>query len=86
MSKIISKELLSAVLDVDDIEVICIAGDEVHFNGYLARDINIYELAFHTRDFFKKKAKHLTLNQSIEDIFKEAHTIYEKLKEGDSDV
>ena len=41
--------------------------------------INIYELAFRTRDYFKTKNKHLSLNQSIEDIFKEANSIYESL-------
>ena len=43
------------------------------------KDINIYELALRTRDYFKTKNKHLSLNQSIEDIFKEANNIYKRL-------
>ena len=39
--------------------------------------INIYELAFRTREYLKTKSKHLSLNQSIDDIFKEANDIYE---------
>ena len=41
--------------------------------------INIYELAFRTREYLKTKSKHLNLNQSIDDIFKEANDIYESL-------
>lgn len=40
---------------------------------------NIYELAFRTREYLKTKSKHLSLNQSIDDIFKEANDIYESL-------
>ena len=51
----ISKELLNAVLDIDDIEAICVLGDEVIFNGYLARDINIYELAHKCKEWLHSK-------------------------------
>ena len=43
------------------------------------QEINIYELAFRTREYLKTKSKHLSLNQSIDDIFKEANDIYESL-------
>ena len=93
MEVIISKELLSEVYGMDIINIIgrdkkndlvfeimkeypCDEGFETKKVGTY---INIHELAFLTRDYFKTKSKHLTLNQSIEDIFKEANSIYESL-------
>ena len=82
---VVSKELLSAVLNkaVYDIHI----GDRLVTyvydtdNGSVNKSINIHELAFLTREYFKKHGRHLTLNQSIEDIFKEANNIYEDLSE-----
>ena len=46
--------------------------------GLSKNSIHIHELAFLTRDYLKTKSKHLTLNQSIDDIFKEANNILDK--------
>ena len=83
-----SKELLSEVLNqnvtsvykqqeqyrytTSNINGAWVSGSDVPFP-------NIYELAFRTREYLKTKSKHLSLNQSIDDIFKEANDIYESL-------
>ena len=83
----ISKELLSEVLERNVSEVYTIK-DGIRFrttvdtvDGWTrSSDVplpNIYELAFRTREYLKTKSKHLNLNQSIDDIFKEANDIYE---------
>lgn len=71
----VSKELLSEVLGVEarkyDEEVQILFYRDKYDSSVWAY-YNIYELAFCTRDYFKTKNKHLSLNKSIEDIFKEA--------------
>ena len=76
----ISKELLSEVLH-QDITAFSIKGNTLFYQctDYFDDCINIYELAFRTREYLKTKSKHLSLNQSIDDIFKEANDIYESL-------
>ena len=78
-----SKELLSAVfnttiknieLDRGQTEIKIYRENTSCLGAY-----NIYELAFLTREYLKTKSKHLSLNQSIDDIFKEANDIYESL-------
>ena len=94
MSEIISKELLSDVLK-GEIEIEYFENITINKNNILISfakydktgitgtfwgfNINIYELAFRTREYLKTKSKHLSLNQSIDDIFKEANDIYESL-------
>ena len=84
-----SKELLSEVLQVNVSEVYA-RKNEIRFRTHVDTldgwtrnsDVplsNIYELAFRTREYLKTKSKHLSLNQSIDDIFKEANDIYESL-------
>ena len=84
---IISKELLSEVLGVYvrdgwyfDCELLIYTHDKIlGLDENYHSQINIYELAFRTREYLKTKSKHLSLNQSIDDIFKEANDIYESL-------
>jgi len=82
-----SKELLSEVLPHVENTILKIDQEGHWVNIYYEigglTEINIYELAFLTRDWFKKYNKHLTLNQSIEDIFNEANNIYEDLSRND---
>ena len=79
------KELLSEVLGKEaEYDGLTKEGTVLVYklNGVgMLRTINIHELAFRTRDYFKTKSKHLSLNQSIEDIFKEANSIYEDLSD-----
>ncbi len=82
-----SKELLSEVLGVYvrdgwyfDCEILIYTYDKIlGLDENYHAEINIYELAFRTREYLKTKSKHLSLNQSIDDIFKEANDIYESL-------
>ena len=77
----ISKELLSEVLSEIIISLGFISKNTLMYQSADEHDdtINIYELAFRTREYLKTKSKHLSLNQSIDDIFKEANDIYESL-------
>ena len=85
----ISKELLSEVLNIENerisrtVDKFCFPNTNTIAVQYYMTDgwqhINIYELAFRTREYLKTKSKHLSLNQSIDDIFKEANDIYESL-------
>lgn len=76
----ISKELLREVLKIEYVDEIYIEDNLLYFCE-LNKGINIYELAFRTRDYFKIRSKHLSLNQNIDDIFKEANSIYESLSQ-----
>ena len=76
-----SKELLSEIMG-DKVKSIRIMNDTVFIyfeNNNQEYFIDTYELAFRARDYFKIKNNHLSLNQSIEEIFKEANSIYERL-------
>ena len=76
----ISKELLSVVLDKDITSVSIVRFSYlIYFVNRQQVNINIHELAFLTRDFLKTKSKHLTLDQDIKDIFNEANSIYKSL-------
>ena len=59
----------------------CCDGRLSNHKDSICKSINIYELAFRTRDYFKIRSKHLSLNQNIDDIFKEANSIYESLSQ-----
>jgi len=89
MENVISKELLSEVLEwkipyelrtkkIGD-NLLIFEQFENGENLYDEWNINIHELAFRTREYLKTKSKNLSLNQSIDDIFKEANDIYESL-------
>lgn len=77
----ISKELLSAVLNFE-VSYVYVAPNGKFIEAQSEnRDerVNIYELAFRTKEYLKTKSKHLSLNPSINDIFKKANSIYESL-------
>jgi hypothetical protein len=81
MNKIISRELLSEVLgnDVTKIDTEELDGFEnvlfITTKPFLPREkLNIYELAFKTRDYFSiMRGMNLDLNQTIEEIFEDAN-------------
>ena len=82
----INKELLKEVLDIEgQVLEIAVIGNLLRWadtsNYESPRKINIHHLAFLTRDYLKTKLVHLSLNQSVEDIFKEANNIHKSLKE-----
>ena len=77
----ISKKLMSEIMD-DKVKSISIMNDTIFIyfeNNDQEYFIETYELAFRARDYFKTKNNHLSLNQSIKDIFNEANSIYESL-------
>ena len=77
----ISKKLMSEIMN-DKVKSIKIMNDTIFIyfeNNDQEYFIETYELAFRARDYFKIKNNHLSLNQSIEEIFKEANSIYESL-------
>ena len=90
----IDKELLSKVIDlhVRDIEVYynsyLINSCERDFDlphtedyQYYEKEINIYELAFKTREYlYVEYGFDLTLNSTIESIFERANLVYQDIK------
>ena len=42
--------------------------------------INIHSLAFKIRDYFNNRGHHLSLDDTIEDIFKNANKLYENIE------